>query len=235
MNAKTPRCSLELPASRLEYPIEPGLVPDCGSLVFRPPNPMDARDYAEAVNDSLPELKAFMPWAHFPQSEASQFRRLVGAQHDYWRGHELIFGIFAEPAHVLVGSIGLHPRLLNGSGLEIGYWSRSAHAGRGIMTTAVRCMVVYGFSYLGLTRIQCGHNAANLASARINDKCGFLVEGQLRNFEDLPTEAMRAAGYQGTTVTVLRGLVPEDVPGLPWYEDVRRELKVFDWQGERLG
>jgi ribosomal-protein-serine acetyltransferase len=195
---------------------------------------MDAELYAKAVDESLPELKAFMPWAHFPQTSDAQFARLVEAQHAYWSGREFLFGIFAEPKHVLVGCIGLHPRLLNSKGLEIGYWVHSGFAGRGIMTTAVRAMIVYGFDYLGLNRIQCGYNSQNHASARINDKCGFKTEATLRHFESVPTEAMRAQGYLGSSDMVMRGLLPDDLPSLSWYEEVRQKLLVLDWQGQSL-
>ncbi|MGA9522049.1 MAG: hypothetical protein WBV82_11320 [Myxococcaceae bacterium] len=49
----------------------------------------------------------------------------------------------------------------------------------------------------------------------------------------MPTEVQRRDGLQLGPRSILGALVPEDVPGLPWYADVARELAVYDWRGER--
>ncbi|WP_141594112.1 hypothetical protein [Myxococcus sp. AB056] len=66
------------------------------------------------------------------------------------------------------------------------------------------------------------------------EKCGFAVEGTLCNFEPAPTEEQRSNGLQLAPRSIIGALVPEDVPGLPWYADVARALAVFDWRGERV-
>ncbi|WP_141618835.1 hypothetical protein [Myxococcus sp. AB036A] len=54
------------------------------------------------------------------------------------------------------------------------------------------------------------------------EKCGFAVEGTLCNFEPAPTEEQRRNGLQLAPRSIIGALVPEDVPGLPWYADVAR-------------
>jgi RimJ/RimL family protein N-acetyltransferase len=131
-----------------------------------------------------------------------------------------------------MGGTGLHQRTLNTHGLEIGYWIRSSLAGQGLATAVTRALIVYGFEYLGLTRIQCAHDSNNLGSARVNDKCGFEIEGKFKNYETLPTEDMIRNGWLGSKEIVVRGLCPEDVPNLPWYQEVKRRLVVYDWLGQ---
>gem|GEM_PF-4020316 len=65
-------------------------------------------------------------------------------------------------------------------------------------------------------------------------KCGFAVEGTLCNFEPAPTEVQRRNGLQLARRSTIGALVPEDVPGLPWYADVARALAGFDWRDERV-
>ncbi|WP_194863248.1 hypothetical protein [Myxococcus sp. AB036A] len=38
----------------------------------------------------------------------------------------------------------------------------------------------------------------------------------------------------GAPRSLIGALVPEDLPGLPWYADVARALAVFGWRGERV-
>jgi RimJ/RimL family protein N-acetyltransferase len=63
---------------------------------------------------------------------------------------------------------------------EIGYWIGEPFWGRGIATEAVRMATNHGFSVLGLERIQATVFEWNAASARVLEKCGYLLEGRLR-------------------------------------------------------
>ena len=101
-------------------------------------------------------------------------------------------------------------------------------------TLASRMLIAYCFDYLGCERVQCGFNEANARSRRVFEKCGFVLEGTLRNFEPVPTEEQRRNGLQLSPRCLLGGLVPEDVPALPWYADVAHALSVDDWRGERV-
>ncbi len=80
-----------------------------------------------------------------------------------------------------VGGIGLHPgEDVARFTAEIGYWLAEPFWGRGIMTAAVRAMVRHGFDRLPLHRIEAYVYATNPASARLLEKCGFVLEGRLR-------------------------------------------------------
>ncbi len=155
------------------------------TIILRPLALTDAPNIVEAINESLIELRRFMSWAHFPQTVESQLARIVTAKYDYWSGKEYVLGIFGNTTNRLLGSTGLHRRTLNTHGLEIGYLMRSSMAGEGRATAVTRSLIVYGFEYLGLKRVQCGYNSSNEASSRVNDKCGFKIEGIFRNFESL--------------------------------------------------
>jgi RimJ/RimL family protein N-acetyltransferase len=218
-----PELSFKVPASRLELA--------AAGVVVRPLTIEDAPAIADAVAESLIELKRFMPWAHFPQTAATQRERLVGVSAAYWRGEDYGFGAFAAADGRFLGGSGLHRRTLNPKGLELGYWMRTGAAGRGLCTQISQALVAYAFCGLGAERVQVGHNEANAASARVIAKCGFLYEGSLRCFEPSPTPEMRADGYAGTAAMRLYGLCREDLGSLAWLPATLKDLRVFDWRG----
>lgn len=63
---------------------------------------------------------------------------------------------------------------------EIGYWLGVAAWGRGLATEAVKAATGYAFDELGLERVFAVANTRNRASARVLEKCGYLLEGTMR-------------------------------------------------------
>lgn len=62
---------------------------------------------------------------------------------------------------------------------ELGYWLAPAFWKRGIMTEAVRLICRKGFDACGIIRIYAEPFAENIASRRVLEKCGFVLEGIL--------------------------------------------------------
>lgn len=94
----------------------------------------------------------------------------------------------AEPANILtidvageaVGGIGLHPGSnIERKNAELGYWLAEPFWGQGIGTAAVRQMVEYGFRTFDITRIFARPFGSNLASQRVLEKAGFVLEARL--------------------------------------------------------
>jgi RimJ/RimL family protein N-acetyltransferase len=63
---------------------------------------------------------------------------------------------------------------------EIGYWLGQDVWGRGLGTAALRAMTTYAFAAYNLCRIFAVPFADNLASRRILEKAGYVLEGILR-------------------------------------------------------
>jgi RimJ/RimL family protein N-acetyltransferase len=63
---------------------------------------------------------------------------------------------------------------------ELGYWIAKARWGQGLATEASRAVLAYGFSALGLHRIDAHHFVENPASGAVMRKLGMLHEGRLR-------------------------------------------------------
>ena len=113
--------SVDVPASLLKISVKVG---NENSIVIRPLALTDAPSIVEGVTESLPELKQFMPWSHFPQTIDSQRQRIIGTIQSYWLGDDYSFGVFGGDSGLFLGAIGFHRRMLNRLGLEIGSGER---------------------------------------------------------------------------------------------------------------
>ncbi|MEO5656625.1 MAG: GNAT family N-acetyltransferase [Nitrospiria bacterium] len=63
---------------------------------------------------------------------------------------------------------------------EIGFGLAKAAAGQGYMTEACRAVIAYGWSEMGLSRIEARCQLANAASARVLEKIGMTRRGVIR-------------------------------------------------------
>jgi len=186
----------------------------------------DAAKLIEGVEDSLAELKAFMPWAHFSESNtlASQTERIQGLVELWDAGKDFTYNLFLsqdDGTLRFVGCLGLHPRCLFNHGLEIGYWVRTDAAGQGLCTLAAQMSILAGFRVMGLKRIQVGCDVNNAGSRRVIEKVGFQYEGRLRNngVVDVPAQFV-ADGLRCDGDTLSYGLIPEDLEELDWVDAV---------------
>lgn len=80
-----------------------------------------------------------------------------------------------------VGNISLVPgQDVYRKSAEIGYFIGEAYWNKGIVTTAVNLISEYGFTHLGIIRIQTGVFEYNEASMHVLEKCGFVKEAVFR-------------------------------------------------------
>lgn len=142
-------------------------------------------ELAIVITQSLSHLRPWMPWAQeAPTAESSEtvVRRM---QADFIARRDLCFHIFARRPD---GSPG---RLLGGTGLhridwdlrrfEIGYWIRPEAAGQGHVSEAVHALTVLAFDRLAARRVEIRCDPRNLKSRAVAQRCGFELEGVLRN------------------------------------------------------
>lgn len=218
------------PARELRYVREGG-----PKLVFRPLMISDAARVKRAVASSLPELQPFMPWAHLPNTLAGQVARLKQVEHDNLTGREIQFGVHEEGDDELRMLMGLHARVpLNPRGMEIGYWTVSQFAKRGLCTLGVQVLTVYAIDLLGCDRVQILTDDGNRASQRVAEKANYALEARMRNITVRPEEELVAKGFRGSPVTLVWAMVPELLAHQPWAREVRSRLEVDDILGRRL-
>lgn len=155
-----------------------------------------AAELDQAINESLPELMAFMPWATSEHDLGATTSYLVRSHTEWDDGVNFNYCLLTPPGEV-VGSCGLMSR--RGQGVfEIGYWVRSGYAGRGYATAAARALAEVGLGRPGIERIEIYHDIDNPASGRVAAKAGFRQVGQIE-------VEKKAPGDSGTHLVWVRG------------------------------
>lgn len=204
-------------------------------VVLRPLALADADPIALAIEESLPELRRFMMWAHEPQTAIVQLARIKTSLAEYHVGRSLQMGLFQEESGELLTICGMEKRVpLNPNGWEIGYWTPTSKTKRGYATLATQLLTSYAFDLLGADRVQLLVDEANSASARVVAKCGFIEEARLTHATTRPSPELLARGYRPSPRCTLSALWPEAYGRLSWPVHLRRHLEVKNLLGYRV-
>jgi RimJ/RimL family protein N-acetyltransferase len=158
---------------------------DCERTVLLAPRAGVGAELAVVISQSLSHLRPWMPWAQeAPTAETSEMvvRRM---QADFIARRDLCFHIYARrpdgsPGRLLGGS-GLHRMDWTVRRFEIGYWIRPEAAGQGHVTEAVKLLTAMAFEGLAARRLEIRCDPRNVKSRAVAERCGFELEGILRN------------------------------------------------------
>lgn len=163
-------------------------------LVLRTPAPGDGPQVFEAVAESLQNLRRYLaslPWvAAEPSVEASEiFCR--NAHANFHARKDFPYLMLEADTSRLVGVCGLHRPEWSTPKLEVGYWCRTSALGNGYVAEAVRAVCAQAFERLGVVRLEIVTDRENIASRRVAERCGFVLEGTLRSERRDPHGALR--------------------------------------------
>ena len=90
------------------------------------------------------------------------------------------FVVADRKSDAFLGSIMLHSLDPKNKRAEVGFWIQANARGRGVGSAALRLMLDWGFSDLGLERIEMTALPENENVPHIAEKFGFTYEGRLR-------------------------------------------------------
>jgi ribosomal-protein-alanine N-acetyltransferase len=161
-----------------------GPVVEGEGVLLRPPRLSDYVVWAGLRERSRAYLQPWEPtWPEDDLTRPAFRRRLSIYAREMEAGNAWPFFIFADADQALVGAITLSNvrRGVAESG-TLGYWIGQPFAGQGHATAAVRAMVAHAFDELKLHRVEAACVPANLASRRVLEKSGFVLEGQARAY-----------------------------------------------------
>ncbi len=154
---------------------------DSERLILRVPQPGDGRMIHASIMESFSELTLWMEWARTApslsdsESHIYEMARLMSAR------EEIGYLIVRRDDGVHVGSIGVHHIAWDVPRFEIGYWGRISMHGHGYITEAVNTLSHYLFAGLSAERVEIRCDARNVRSAAVAERCGFTLEGRMRN------------------------------------------------------
>lgn len=143
----------------------------------------DAKDLFQLTDGSRNYLKQWLPWVDATKEENDSMEFIQHTLKGYEQRISLTAGIFYQNG--LVGVIGYNTLDFSNKIGSIGYWLGEQYQNKGIMTTAVRAVISYGFDNLQLNRIEIQCATENKKSQHIPERLGFTKEGCLKQSECL--------------------------------------------------
>src|SRR5829696_8736347 len=156
---------------------------DTERLVIRSPLPGDGPEVYAAVRESIEELSPWMAWPKEHRTVDDSKASARRARAAFQARSELRLHLYLKGADTLVGIAGLQDIDWDVPKFEIGYWCRTRFTGYGYTTEAVRGITAFAFEALGARRVEIRCDSRNRPSARVAERAGFRLEGELRNNE----------------------------------------------------
>ncbi len=165
-------------------PFPPAVI-DTPRLVLRAAGPVYAAALAGLLADSRGDLAVWLDWE--PKQRTVAELEDWGRRADAAWGERRAFEWWAfDRAERLVAGVGLHTWDWAVPRADLGYWGRTPDLGCGLVTEAVRAVCDVAFAALGVKRLQAFCDARNLPSCCLAERCGFLREGLLQQYERDP-------------------------------------------------
>lgn len=135
----------------------------------------------EAVVETYEYLNKWIPSVdHIPSIEETKehIRRSISK---FILRQALDFIIFLKNSNTFIGSIGTTRIEWNIPLVELGYWIRKSHQGKGYASEALEGMTKYAFELINAKRVELRVDPKNIASIKVAEKLGFGLEGILKN------------------------------------------------------
>ncbi|WP_454192452.1 GNAT family N-acetyltransferase [Paenibacillus sp. Marseille-Q7038] len=149
-------------------------------LIIRAPLFGDGAASYEAVQESMEELRPWMPFANDQLTAENSEINIRQAHLKFLERSDLRLMLFSKENGQLIGSSGLHRIDWDVRKFEIGYWVRSSYTGQGYISEAVNAITNYAINELAANRIEIRCDARNVKSAKVAERNGFVLEGILR-------------------------------------------------------
>ena len=136
---------------------------------------------AEAIFATFSDEEAMQFYGHEPHRSLDETRRSIEqTQTRYVRRETIRWGITLKDEDSVIGSCSFHHFDAGFHRAETGYELNRAFWSQGLMTEALSAILTYGFTELGLHRVEAIIDMANEPSKKLLLKLGFTYEGNLR-------------------------------------------------------
>jgi [ribosomal protein S5]-alanine N-acetyltransferase len=128
----------------------------------------------------------YLRYYHWTQRTPEAVQEFVG----WFLAHQVVvprdkyqFAVTLKASGELIGNCGVRRTAPGALVADLGYELAPAHWGKGYATEAARAVLAFGFSALGVDRIESWCVAENTGSAHVLEKIGMRFEGRLRDKE----------------------------------------------------
>ncbi|MBP9777983.1 MAG: GNAT family N-acetyltransferase [Rickettsiaceae bacterium] len=151
-------------------------------LIIRTPKLGDAKPLNQAINNSLPELQRWQPWALEPGLETTE--KFINDSIEQWNSLEqntFSLTVIHKEDNKTICASGYNQ---NSDVLipfyEIGYWLETAYTGQGFATELTNALTRYAFLELKAVRVQIKVQAENTKSISVAKRCGYEHEATIK-------------------------------------------------------
>jgi ribosomal-protein-serine acetyltransferase len=165
----------------MSEPIPDSLELRDSGLNLRPYRGEDAGALFAAVRESVESVGRWLPWCHADYSEADAHGWIAHCAQGWCSGEHYAFAVFDADSAQFCGAVGLNQRNRAHNFMNLGYWIRASRQGQGVVRRAASLVAGFGFSQLGLTRIEIVTMSDNLASQKVAVALGAAFEGIARS------------------------------------------------------
>ena len=151
---------------------------------------------------SNPTVSQKVSWeTHNTEADTDKFIEYV--LEGYSQNNKALWGMELKSTGAIVGTIDFVTINSKHKSAEVGYVLSEDFWGDGFTTEATRRIIEYGFTELGLVRIQARCFVENIGSQRVMEKAGMTFEGIIRKgmfakgkYQDLKLYSILAEEYQ---------------------------------------
>jgi len=162
-----------------------------GPVLLRCWRPDMAGAMLVAVEESMPELEQWMPWAQEAPTLAGLREVLRSGESEFHADRSWEYAIVDAGSDEIIGSLGVH-RTRDLDTFEIGYWVRTSRTRRGVATRAARTVIGAVSTGLASARtVVIRMDEANVASASVPPKLGFTLTATEAREIDAPGQTGR--------------------------------------------
>lgn len=133
------------------------------------------------VNANRDHLREWLPWVDNMKNVENFQAYIADTKKRAAEGTDFGFAIIIDKT--IAGRIGMHHINAQNKIGEIGYWLAGGFQGRGIVLKSCAAIIQYGFTTLGLNRIEIKCATGNHKSRSIPEKLSFKLEGTIRQGE----------------------------------------------------
>jgi ribosomal-protein-alanine N-acetyltransferase len=170
-------------------------------LLLRPYVLSDADVLLRTLIENRSRLENDFPSRVHEQLERSEVERFVEQKYLEWeRGESFYFGVWKKNSDEYAGEISLKDFIRPIPSAEFGYFIAEKSEGRGLVTSSLRLLLPFAFDALGLKKMQIRCSGNNLRSQRVATRCGFILEGVLRNMFLCNDGTLHDLYYYGMTI-----------------------------------
>lgn len=168
-------------------------------MIIRCPKLEDLQEVYEAIQESVDDLKPWMPWANRDMTLESSEENLRAAIAKFITREDLRYHCHCKETGRLLVSSGLHRIDWSVPRFEIGYWCRSNAQGKGYVTETARALATMVFEKFSAARVSIHCDDLNVKSYAVAERLGFKLEGVLRNDSVLPSGELRSTRIYALT------------------------------------